>query len=61
MFKLEVETCGAAFRDENDNLDRTGFEVRRLMKQVSECLRDGESSGVLIDINGNKVGGWSYE
>lgn len=60
MFKLEIFTGGAAFRDEDDNLDETGYEVCRLLKDVAESIKYGYKSGNLIDINGNRVGCWSY-
>lgn len=61
MFKMEIFTGGAAFRDENDNLDETGYEVCRLLKDVAENIKYGYKSGNLIDINGNRVGSWRYD
>lgn len=61
MFKLEIKTGGAAFRDEDGNLDETGYEVSRLLKDVSEKIKYGHTSGNVIDINGNKVGSWKYD
>lgn len=61
MFKVEIKTGGAAFRDEDGELDPYGYEVRKSMKMIIECLRDGAHSGSIIDTNGNKVGEWSYE
>lgn len=61
MFKMEIKTGGAAFRDENGNLDPYGYEVAKLLENTAYYLRHGETGGVLIDINGNKVGSWSYE
>jgi hypothetical protein len=61
MFKMEIKTGGAAFRDEDGNLDETGYEVRRQLKSISEKIKDGYTGGVLIDTNGNKVGSWRYD
>lgn len=61
MFKMEIKTGGAAFRDEDDNLDETGYEVRKLLKKVAEKIENGYSGGILIDTNGNRVGSWKYE
>lgn len=68
MFKVSIKTGGSAFRDEtevdedgNYALDSTGHEVRCLLKTISDKLASGESGGVLMDINGNRVGEWSYE
>lgn len=60
MFKLEIFTGGAAFRDEDDNLDETGYEVGRLLKSVAESIKYGYKSGDLFDVNGNLCGSWSY-
>jgi hypothetical protein len=68
MFRLEIKTGGAAFRDESKvdkngeyELDSFGDEVRRILDEVSRKLRCGYGSGVVMDINGNKVGWWHYE
>lgn len=62
MFKLEIKTGGAAFRDpfsgEEDEV-MEAVEIRRLLAKVSCELEHGRSSGVIMDINGNKVGSWS--
>ena len=34
-------------------------EISRILKEVIDKLEYGCESGVLIDINGNKVGEWS--
>lgn len=68
MFKCSIKTGGAAFRsqDETDEngeyiLDRQATEVRRLLRQIQMKLADGYTDGVLMDVNGNQVGTWSYE
>lgn len=62
MFKLEIKTSGAAFMDpfsgEEDEV-MEAVEIRRLLAMVSCELEHGRSSGVIMDINGNKVGSWS--
>lgn len=62
MFKLEISTDGAAFRDpfsgeEDEVMEVT--EIRSLLAKVSYELEHGRSSGVIMDVNGNKVGSWS--
>lgn len=62
MFKLEISTDGAAFRDpfsgeEDEVMEAT--EIRSLLAKVSYELEHGRSSGVIMDVNGNKVGSWS--
>lgn len=68
MFKLEIRTGGAAFRDERQ-IDETGeaildpnaVEVRRILVNIHDELMEGYTSGDVMDVNGNKVGHWSYE
>ncbi len=62
MFKLEIKTCGAAFRDEDgEALDPGARELRVLLGKVEVQLAHGLTDGVLMDSNGNKVGTWSCE
>lgn len=68
MFKLEIKTGGAAFRDEcrtnrdgDYELDRSGHEVRRILKDIALKLEHGKDRGYIMDVNGNKVGSWKYE
>ena len=68
MFKLEIKTGNAAFRDENETdkhgeyvLDKGAYEVRRILKDISAKLEAGYDEGSVSDINGNKVGTWKYE
>lgn len=68
MFKLEIKTGGAAFRDESRTdrhgdyvLDPYACEVRRILRNVTCELEAGRTSGSVMDVNGNKVGQWRYE
>lgn len=68
MFKLEVKTGGVAFRDESRTdrrgepiLDPYATEVRRILLDVICKLEAGRTDGTVMDVNGNKVGRWSYE
>ena len=38
MLKIEIKTGGAAYRDENDELDRSAYELRRNLKEIKEVL-----------------------
>lgn len=61
MLKLEIKTGGAAF-SENDVLTYEGrSEIARLLRKISVQIETGDSDGVIIDINGNKVGRWSLD
>lgn len=68
MFKLKIETGGSAFRDENETdkhgdfvLDSSAYEVRRILKDISNKLENGYDGGKIMDINGHCVGEWEYE
>ena len=61
MFKLEIETGGAAYRDEDGDLDKISYELRRNLKEVEQKLENGYTDDYVMDINGNKVGQWSLE
>lgn len=62
MFKCEIKTGNAAFCDpytgEENNMDEA-LELKRILKKICEKLEYGETSGTIMDINGNKVGQWS--
>ena len=61
MLKLEIKTGGAAF-SENDVLTyERRSEIARLLRKISVQIETGDSDGVIIDINGNKVGRWSLD
>jgi hypothetical protein len=68
MFKLEIETSGAAFRNEDvinhdgePDLDPSSRELRVLLGKVEVQLAHGMTDGVLMDSNGNRVGKWRLE
>lgn len=61
MLRIEIFTGGAAFRDEDGNLDETGYEVRRLLTDIETQIEYGHHLGNLFDIYGNRVGSWSYD
>lgn len=61
MLKLEIKTGGAAF-SEDDVLTTEGrYEVARLLRKISVQIECGDSDGVIMDINGNKVGRWDLD
>lgn len=59
MFTLKIKTGGSAFYDDDGNRDP--YEVIRLLRQVETILENGYTSGILMDVNGNKVGEWHYD
>lgn len=61
MLKIEIKTSGAAY-SEDDILTTEGrYELQRNLMDISRKLTNGYDSGVIMDINGNKVGNWSVE
>ena len=65
MFKLEINTDGAAFKDPNGVLDEVyeGAEIVRILRtQVIDYIVNADAfGGNLVDINGNRVGRWWIE
>ena len=55
MFKIEIETGNAAFEDDRN------MELARILRQIAERLENGENTGWVRDINGNKVGKFEIE
>jgi hypothetical protein len=58
MFRLTIHTDSAAF----DGAD-CGPELARILRGLADRLESGTGIplGVLRDVNGNKVGGWTHE
>lgn len=61
MFKIEIETDGAAFRDPLTGEEDATFEnleLARILENVIHKLTYNKNSGTILDINGNVVGRW---
>lgn len=54
MVKIEIQTGGSAFRNEDETLDTT--EIVRLLRCTAQKIENGYDSGKIMDINGNSVG-----
>ena len=62
MLKIEIKTGNAAYSDDGDTLTMEGrYELQRNLMDISRKLTNGYNEGVVMDINGNKVGTWSVE
>lgn len=51
MFRMEIETGGAAFKDpETGGEDKAfeGIEISRIMRKVAAELREGKESGSIM-------------
>lgn len=64
MFKVEFDTCNAAFRDPDGDPGMDGYyeaqEICRILDEIKMRIElAGAADGVCMDINGNKVGEWS--
>lgn len=57
MLKIKFTTGNAAF----DSTDKGVSESTRLLKKIIADMDSGYEDGIVLDINGNKVGEWSYE
>lgn len=61
--KIEFSTDSAAFTDNSDDKflnDIARFcECKRILEKVITELQIDKTSGVIMDINGNKIGKWS--
>ena len=60
--KIEFSTDGAAFYDEYEdyltNEEIKNVEVIRILKNIIDDIKLGCDCGSIMDINGNKIGGW---
>lgn len=53
-FTLTIETDNAAFRDDPS-------EVARILREVARKIQhEGKDYGTIMDVNGNKVGEFSF-
>lgn len=52
MFVLEIVTDNAAFEDKDQ-------EIARILRNAADRIEAGQSSGKLMDANGNSVGSFS--
>lgn len=58
MFRVDFETCNAAFGE--TETDRR-VEVIRILRKVIRQIEYGEDGAVVMDLNGNKAGDWSTD
>ena len=61
MLKIEIKTGGAAYSDDEVLTTEGRYELQRNLMDISRKLINGYNEGVIMDINGNKVGTWSVE
>ena len=53
MLKVEFETDNAAFEDPG--------EAARILHKIADAIESGRVYGELYDINGNRIGSYSFE
>lgn len=58
MFKITIETGGAAF---GEDFYEASYEIRRILEKIIEEMDAGKKRGVILDINGNKTGKWGED
>lgn len=51
---VTIKTDNDAFADDE------GAEVARILRDIAQDIEEGRTSGPCMDINGNKVGHWSF-
>lgn len=61
MLKIEIKTGNAAYSEDGVLTTEGRYELQRNLMDISRKLTNGYDSGVIMDINGNKVGKWSVE
>ena len=62
MFKLNMKTGGSAFCLPYTGEEDEWYEAReiaRIIDKVRDDLLAGLDHGIMMDVNGNKVGEWS--
>lgn len=52
MMMIEFKTSGAAFEE------YSVAEIKKILKSIVDRVECGCTSGVIMDINGNKIGWW---
>lgn len=52
-FELHMSTDNAAFEDRES-------EVARILREVAGLVADGFPAALIVDVNGNNVGRWSF-
>lgn len=55
MLSIKFHMENAAFQDDPDG------ETARILKGIIGKIEQGRTCGPCMDINGNKVGNWSYD
>lgn len=60
--KIEFDTDNAAFKDPHtgeNNEQAFWSEYTRIIAHINDQIASGMWRGVIMDINGNKIGKWS--
>lgn len=55
-FTLKIETHSAAIAE-----DGREHEIVRILRATAERVENGHDSGILLDINGARVGSWEMD
>ncbi len=65
MVTIKFKTDNAAFGDqddpENQDLADLRSESARILRKIARTLEEGSDGGVILDLNGNKVGVWDLD
>ena len=55
MFELSFSTSNAIFEAGPE------YEIVRILDDISNKVRDGYTSGNIVDLNGNSIGKWAWK
>lgn len=61
MLKIEIKTGNAAYNDGDVITTEGRYELQRNLMDICRKITNGYNDGVIMDINGNKVGNWKLE
>lgn len=53
MFEVKIRTGNSAFKGPEGK-----YELARILREIAEKLETGKTGDHVMDVNGNKVGGW---
>ena len=61
MLKIEIQTDGAAYSDDDVLTFYGRHELRKNLMEIAKKIDIGCNEGTIIDICGNKVGKWKLD
>ena len=59
MLNIEIKTGNAAFSEDEVLTIEGRYEIARLLRDVAMKIENFYENGKIMDVNGNRCGGWS--